>query len=137
MQNTLIFQGNYDPSAPDTSKGAHGVPLGYVGDDKLIYRQQDLPIGRVDEQNRLFRRTQHDEREVGHVDAQGHVYSHGIFEGGALGWVDPDGVVIQAGLIFGEEEVGFVTGPDLHVAGAALLLIFLPEAQEAARRDAR
>lgn len=109
--------------------------LGYVGADRLVYRVPDRqPVGRVDEQGRLFRRTQHDERELGSFTAQGQVHSHGLFEGGDLGWVDPDGVVVQGGFILGEDEVGRVEGPDQAAAAAALLLLFLPEDAEANRK---
>lgn len=112
--------------------------LGYVGADQLVYRDPDRqPVGRVDEQGSLFRRTLHDEHELGIFSLQGRVRSHGLFEGGDLGWVDPDGVVVQAGLIFGEEEVGRVEGPAQPAAAAALLLLFLPEDAEANRKFAR
>lgn len=111
--------------------------LGYLGADGVIYKLrwgEGQPVGRVDAGNRVFRRTAHDERELGYFAADGIVYSHGLFEGGVLGWVDPDGVVVQAGLILGEEEVGRCAGPRLHAAGAALLLLFLPDDREENRR---
>ncbi len=112
--------------------------IGYVGADQLIYRvPAGQPVGRVDAQGHLFRRTQHDEREVGSFTPQGQVRSHGLFEGGDLGWVDPDGVVVQGGLILGEDEVGRVEGPAQAAAAAALLLLFLPEDAEANRKLAR
>lgn len=114
--------------------------LGYLDAAQQIYQVrwgEGRKIGRVDEQGRVFRATQYDERELGQVDPAGHVHSHGLFEGGVLGWVDPDGVVVQGGLILGEEEVGRVVGPSHLAAGAALLLLFLPEAAEADRKASR
>ena len=52
----------------------------------------------------------------------------------ALGWLEADGVVMQGGMIFDEDEVGRVDGPNAGAAAAALLLIFLPEDAEADRR---
>lgn len=111
-------------------------PVGFLTEEGQIYRlrwQEGLPIGRVDAGRRVFRFTQYDERELGAFTAAGHVHSHGLFEGGPLGWLDPDGTVIQAGLIFGEEEVGFVEGPAAAAGAAALLLLFLPDEQEQQR----
>lgn len=119
--------------------------IGYIGGDGVIYKLrwgEGKPIGRVDGsvdgsvdgKGRVFRRTTHDERELGYFTPQGKVYSNGLFEGGAIGWVDPDGVVVQAGLILGEEEVGIGEGPHLYAAGAALLLLFLPDDAEENRR---
>ena len=96
--------------------------------------QDELAIGRFDDAGRLFRATLHDERELGTVNEDGMVYSHGLFEGGALGWLEADGVVMQGGMIFDEDEVGRVEGPDAGAAAAALLLIFLPDDAEADRR---
>jgi hypothetical protein len=113
------------------------VVIGYVGPDAVIYKlrwDEGRPIGRIDDQRRIYRRTAHDERELGYFTPQGQVHSHGLFEGGAIGWVDPDGVVVQAGLILGEEEVGRCEGPALFAGGAALLLLFLPDDAEASRR---
>ena len=59
------------------------------------------------------------------------------FEGGSLGWLEEDGTVIRSGLIFAEEEVGRVEGPYLQAAAAALLLIFVPEDDEASREMKR
>jgi hypothetical protein len=120
-----------------TADGAE-LPVGYIGDDDGVYRLQrgeGRMVGRIDAGRRLFRRTAHDERELGYFTPHGKVYSHGLFEGGAIGWVDPDGVVVQAGLILGEEEVGRGEGPALHAAGAALLLLFLPDDAEDNRRN--
>ena len=113
------------------------IAIGYIGSDGVIYKLrwgEGQPVGRVDGDGHIFRRTAHDERELGYFTPQGRVYSNGLFEGGALGWVDPDGVVVQAGLILGEEEVGTGDGPQLHAAGAALLLLFLPDDAEENRR---
>lgn len=112
------------------------IILGYLGEDGVIYKlrwEAGRPVGRVDSDRRVFRRTAHDERELGYYTADGTVYSHGLLAGGAIGWVDPDGVVVQAGLILGEEEVGRCAGPQLAAAGAALLLLFLPDDAEANR----
>jgi hypothetical protein len=117
--------------------------LGYVGADNTIYKvrwESGIPIGRIEtheEEIRLFRKTRHDEKGVGSVDSHGTIFSYGLFEGGELGWLDPDGVVVQGGLIFGEEEVGRVEGPQAEAAAAALLLIFLPEDAEASREMTR
>lgn len=111
--------------------------LGYIGTDQRIYKVrwgELVAVGRIDAAGRIFRSTAHDERELGRVDGVGQVHSHGLFEGGVLGWVDPDGVVVQGGLILGEEEVGRVVGPDLAAAGAALLLLFLPDEAEAEKK---
>lgn len=131
----------YPPDEPYTliARRHHGEaghtdePVGFLTADGRIYFirwNEGLPIGRVDAQGRVFRDTQYAERELGAFTPDGQVHSHGLFEGGALGWLDPDGTVVQAGLIFGEEEVGFVQGPQAAAAAAALLLIFLPDAQE-------
>ncbi|NJN83404.1 MAG: hypothetical protein HC802_14710 [Caldilineaceae bacterium] len=118
--------------------------VGFVDDAGMIWHRDrpagaldGRPDGRVDEEGRLFKTTAHDERELGVVSASGRVHSHGLFEGGELGWVDDDGVVVQAGLILGEEEVGRVEGPQPHAAGAALLLLFLPDDAETNRRMRR
>jgi hypothetical protein len=114
------------------------LAVGYVAPDggicKLRWDEGRL-VGRVDERRRIFRRTTHDERELGYFSEAGQVHSHGLFEGGAIGWVEGDGVVVQAGLILGEEEVGRSEGPDLYAAGAALLLLFLPDDFEESRRQ--
>lgn len=114
--------------------------LGYIDADQVIYKVRwgaGVPVGRVDAEGRVFRKTTHDERELGRFTTSGHVYSHGLFEGGALGWVDPDGVVVQGGLILGEEEVGRVDGPQPAAAAAALLLLFLPDDAEANKQMTR
>ncbi len=113
------------------------IAVGFVGADNSIYRLrwgEGKVVGRIDDQCRVFRRTAHDERELGYFTPEGQVYSHGLFEGGTIGWVDPDGVVVQGGLILGEEEVGSSEGPQPLAAGAALLLLFLPDDAEESRR---
>jgi hypothetical protein len=119
-----------------TADGSENI-IGYIGSDWVIYKlrwDEGQPVGRIDDEGRVFRRTAHDERELGYFTPQGKVYSHGLFEGGAVGWVDPDGVVVRAGLILGEEEVGSSNGPWPQAAGAALLLLFLPDDAEESRR---
>ncbi|MBV7335864.1 hypothetical protein KFU94_48010 [Chloroflexi bacterium TSY] len=116
--------------------------VGYIDADLRIYRarsgtQDGSLIGRVDENHRIYQQTQHDERELGLFSDTGVVTSHGLFEGGTIGWVEPDGVVIQAGLILGEEEVGYVEGPHPFAAGAVLLLLFLPLDAEESKRMGR
>jgi hypothetical protein len=115
--------------------------VGFLDEHGVIYRlrwSEALPVGRVDLDRRLvFRMTRHDERELGSYTPEGTVRSHGLFEGGELGWVDDEGTVVQAGLIFGEEEVGQVDGPQPIAAGAALLLIFVPDELEAQQRMAK
>jgi hypothetical protein len=108
--------------------------VGYIGPDLGIYRlhwNEERIVGRVDAAGRVFRNTAYDERELGVFTPDGRVRSHGLFEGGALGWVDRDGIVVRSGLILGEEEVGRVDGPHAVAAGAALLLLFLPDEAEA------
>jgi len=115
-----------------TSDG-NEIALGYIGPDLGIYRLhwgEGRLAGRVDATGRVFRKTAHDERELGLFTPDRRVRSHGLFEGGELGWVDLDGVVVQAGYILGEEEVGRVDGPQALAAGAALLLLFLPDDAE-------
>ena len=117
--------------------GAAEEQIGYIGADRVIYKLrwgEGRPIGRVDEQGRIFRTTSHGERELGQTLENGVIHNHGLFEGGDMGWLDPDGVVVQAGLILGEEEVGRVDGPLASAAAAALLLLFLPDEAEAAHR---
>jgi hypothetical protein len=110
------------------------IPIGRIGEDRVIYQLRQGAVGRVDAHGRVFARTRHDERELGRFTQDGRVHSHGLFEGGMLGWVDPDGVVVRAGLILGEEEVGRVAGPAAAAAAAALLLLFLPNEAEADKR---
>lgn len=114
--------------------------VGSVDEAGVIHRlrwSEASPVGRVDSELRVFRITQHGERELGQALPSGAIHSAGILEGGEAGWMDPDGVVIQAGMILGEEEVGRVEGPQALAAAAALLLLFLPEEAEANRRSAR
>jgi hypothetical protein len=113
------------------------IPVGRIGEDRVIYHLRQGAIGRVDAEGHVFARTLHDERELGRFTSDGRVHSHGLFEGGMLGWVDPDGVVVRAGLILGEEEVGRVAGPSAAAAAAALLLLFLPNEAEADKRAFR
>ena len=54
-----------------------------------------------------------------------------------MGWLEPDGTVIRSGLIFAEEEVGRVDGPQPQMAAAALLLILVPEEDEASKEMKR
>lgn len=96
-----------------------------------------MRVGRVSPDQHIFRDTRYDERELGSFTDSGLVHSHGLFEGGELGWVEKDGVVIQAGLIFGEEEIGRVEGNALNAAGAALLLLFFADEQEETNRANR
>lgn len=121
-----------------TSRGEELI--GYVADDDAILRlrwEEGVIIGRHDGEGRIYRRTQHDERELGTVTDDGVIHSHGLFEGGELGWLEADGRVVQGGLIFEEEEIGRVHGPDANAAAAALLLIFLPDEAEANRHMMR
>ena len=114
--------------------------LGYLDASGIIYRlrwEQGVEAGRVSAERKIFRKTRYDERELGSFNPQGVVHSHGLLEGGEVGWVDPDGTVVQAGLIFGEEEVGRVEGAAKEAAGAALLLLFLVDEQEETRRANR
>ena len=116
--------------------------VGYVSDDE-IYRLRwgkGLTIGRCQREEggwRIFRSTRFDEKELGGITADGVIHSHGLFEGGSLGWLEEDGTVIRSGLIFAEEEVGRVEGPYPQGAAAALLLIFVPEDDEASREMKR
>lgn len=115
-------------------------PVGFIDQAGLIYKlrwDEGVRVGRVTEDHRVLRDTRYDEREIGTFTGDGVVHSSGLFEGGALGWVEPDGAVIQAGLIFGEEEVGRVEGNAQAAAGAALLLLFLPDEQEETNRANR
>lgn len=114
--------------------------IGFVGDDAIIYKLRwDIAtrIGRVSPEHRIFRDTRYDERELGSFSESGSIHSHGLFEGGEIGWVEKDGVVIQAGLIFGEEEIGRVEGDAINAAGAALLLLFFADEQEETNRANR
>jgi hypothetical protein len=114
--------------------------IGYVDSDGVIFKlrwDEGIRVGRISLDRRVFRNTRYDERELGSFTAEGVIHSHGLFEGGELGWVEPDGTVIQAGLIFGEEEIGRVKGNDMAAAGAALLLLFYSDEQEETNRANR
>lgn len=141
MMTTRIF---FPPALPYTlisrRRESGDEPVGFLTQDGQLYRlrwNEGIAIGRVDTNDRVFRYTKHDERELGTYTSAGRVHSHGLFEGGALGWVDPDGTVIQSGLIFGETEVGVVAGPNPAAGAAALLLLFLPDEQEQQRHMGR
>jgi YD repeat-containing protein len=114
--------------------------IGYLDADGIIYKlrwDEGIRVGHVTPDRRILRDTRYDERELGSFSAEGTVHSHGLFEGGELGWVDTDGTVVQAGMIFGEEEIGRVEGPAPIAAGAALLLLFFVDEQEEIRRTNR
>ncbi len=113
----------------------HEEEIGFVSEDGVISRLRwgnGTAIGRVDDEGRVFRTTAYGEREVGQAMPNGVVQSAGLFAGGETGWVAADGYVTQTGLILGDFEVGRVEGPRALAAGAALLLIFLPDEREAA-----
>jgi hypothetical protein len=128
--NTSIFR-----------KGSDGErAIGYIDQAGIIYKlrwDEGIRVGRVSSDRRIFRNTRYDERELGYYTEDGVIHSHGLFEGGELGWVDADGVVVQAGMIFGEEEIGRVEGPAQTAAGAALLLLFFVDEQEETNRSNR
>jgi len=117
--------------------------IGFIDEAGIIHRlrwETGHPIGRVETLNGLthiWRTTRFDEKAVGTVSGDGLIRSHGLFEGGELGWLEPGGVVIQGGLILAEEEAGRVEGPRPEAAAGALLLIFLPEEEEASREMKR
>ncbi len=114
--------------------------VGYIDEAGIIYRLrmgEGIEVGRADSELRIFRKTQHGEREIGKALETGTVQSAGLFEGGDAGWMDPDGVVVMAGMIMGETEIGRVEGPQALAAAAALLLLFLPDEAEADRRASR
>ena len=116
--------------------------VGYVCGEE-IFRSRwgtGVSIGRGQRDDagwRIFRKTRFDEKELGRITAEGVISSHGLFEGGSLGWLEPDGTVIRGGFILTEEEVGRVDGPQMSLAAAALLLIFVPEEDEASREMKR
>jgi hypothetical protein len=114
--------------------------IGYLDAGGIIYKlrwDEGIRVGHVTPDRHILRDTRYDERELGSFSAEGTVRSHGLFEGGELGWVDTDGTVVQAGMIFGEEEIGRVEGPDPIAAGAALLLLFFVDEQEETHRTNR
>lgn len=118
------------------SSGEDGV--GYVCGDEIFRSRwgQGIRIGRCERDDagwRIFRTTRFDEKELGRISTEGIIHSHGLFQGGTLGWLEPDGTVVQGGYIFSEEEVGRVEGSQSQQAAAALLLIFVPEEDEASR----
>ena len=123
------------------TRGESGEELvGLISAEGLISRLhwgEGKVIGRVDEEQRVFRTTAHGESEVGRTLATGAIHSAGLFEGGEAGWMEPDGLVVQAGLIFGEQEVGRVEGPRALAAAATLLLLFAPDEAESTRRSQR
>lgn len=112
--------------------------VGYICGEEIFRSRwgEGIRIGRCERDDagwRVFRTTRFDEKELGRISPEGVIHSHGLFQGGTLGWLEPDGTVIRGGLIFAEEEVGRVEGPSLQLAAAALLLIFVPEEDEASR----
>lgn len=122
-------------------RGESGEELvGRLAPDGTLYRLrwgEGKAVGRADDEHRVFRTTTHGESELGRALPTGAIYSAGLFEGGEAGWMEPDGLVIQAGLIFGEEEIGRVQGPHALAAAAALLLLFAPDEAESERRSQR
>jgi hypothetical protein len=138
-----MLHGNFNDYTQHTRiyrKGSDGeIEVGFVAADGAIYKLRwgdGVRVGSI-QKNNVFRTTRFDERELGSFSASGTIHSHGLFEGGAIGWVEADGTVIQAGLIFGEEEIGRVEGEAKVAAGAALLLLFLVDEQEESRRTGR
>jgi hypothetical protein len=114
--------------------------IGFIDEAGIVHKlrwDEGVRVGRVTPDGRVFRDTRYDERELGSFTEDGLIHSHGLFEGGELGWVEPDGAVIQAGLIFGEEEIGRVEGDAQAAAGAALLLLFMPDELEETNRANR
>ncbi len=116
--------------------------VGYVSGDEIFRLRWEtgVSIGRCEREKdgwRIFRSTRFDEKELGRITTAGVIHSHGLFEGGSMGWLEPDGTVIRSGLIFAEEEVGRVDGPQPQLAAAALLLILVPEEDEASKEMKR
>lgn len=112
--------------------------VGYVFSEEIFRLRwgTGIAIGRceIDESGgHIFRTTRFGEKELGGITQEGVIHSTGLFEGGDLGWLESDGTVMKGGFIFTEEEVGRVDGPGMQIAAAALLLIFLPEEEEANR----
>lgn len=111
---------------------------------EAIYRlrwEKGVRIGRFETDGagwRVMRATRFGEKESGTISADGEIRSHGLFEGGTVGWLETDGTVMRGGLIFAEEAVGRVEGPEAEAAAAAaLLLIFVPEEEEEGREMKR
>ncbi|MDE0200084.1 MAG: hypothetical protein OXK78_17885 [Caldilineaceae bacterium] len=116
--------------------------VGYVCGEEIFRLRwgTGVKIGRSEQDEagwRILRSTRFDEKELGRITTDGVIHSHGLFQGGSLGWLEPDGTVIQGGLIFSEEDVGRVDGPQMQIAAAALLLIFVPEEDEGSREMVR
>jgi len=131
-QRTTIFR--YRSSGEDE--------VGYVFAEEIFRLRwgTGVGVGRCERDSdcwRVYRTTRFDEKELGRVTADGVIHSHGLFEGGSLGWLESDGTVVRGGLIFAEEEVGRVDGPQSLAAAAALLLIFVPDEDEANREIER
>lgn len=116
--------------------------VGYVCGEEIFRLRwgTGVGVGRCERDSdgwRVYRKTRFDEKELGRVTTDGVIHSHGLFEGGSLGWLESDGTVVRGGLIFAEEEVGRVDGPESLTAAAALLLIFVPDEDEANREIER
>lgn len=116
--------------------------VGYVCGEEIFRLRwgTGVGIGRYERDSdgwRIFRKTRFDEKELGRITIEGVIHSHGLFEGGSLGWLESDGTVVRGGLIFAEEEVGRVDGPQPLTAAAALLLIFVPDEDEMSREIER
>ena len=116
--------------------------VGYVCGEEIFRLRwgTGVSIGRYERDSdgwRIFRKTRFDEKELGRITIEGVIHSHGLFEGGSLGWLESDGTVVRGGLIFAEEEVGRVDGPQPLTAAAALLLIFVPDEDEMSREIER
>lgn len=134
------YANDFTKSTIYRTSGDNQLAIGFIDAEGIIYKlrwDENIRVGRVTEDRRVLRDTRFDEKELGSYTVGGVVHSHGLFEGGEIGWVEPDGTVVQAGLIFGEEEVGRVEGKAQTAAGAALLLLFLPEEQEQTNRASR
>ncbi len=116
--------------------------VGYVCGEEIFRLRwgTGVGIGRYERDSdgwRILRKTRFDEKELGRITIEGVIHSHGLFEGGSLGWLESDGTVVRGGLIFAEEEVGRVDGPQPLTAAAALLLIFVPDEDEMSREIER
>lgn len=136
MDSQLVSEDERTTIYRSRSSGEDAV--GYIcGEEIFRFRWgEGVKIGRCERDDadwRIFRTTRFDEKELGRISTEGIIYSHGLFQGGTLGWLESDGTVMQGGYIFAEEEVGRVEGPRLQLAAAALLLIFVPEENEASR----